>query len=236
MGKERCSYWCMEPGYWREVQVLKVPRTTEESYWEVCYINLTVIVSDTYKDVYCDQKTNGERWTVLMRRFDGSVNFNREWEDYKRGFGNLTGEFWAGNEFMHKITTEGPTYLLRVELRSYEGEFIFAEYSNFSVGPESDNYRLHVSGYLPNSTAGDSLSYHSGMMFTTASHDNDIYGSNCAQRFSAPWWFVNCHDVLLTGILEYPPCTKYAEGITWKSAWGFDKFANYTRMMIRPFV
>ena len=55
---------------------------------------------------------------------------------------------------MHKITTEGPTYLLRVELRSYEGEFIFAEYSNFSVGPESDNYRLHVSGYLPNSTAG----------------------------------------------------------------------------------
>ena len=31
-----------------------------------------------------------------MKRFDGSENFNREWEDYKRGFGNLSGEFWAG--------------------------------------------------------------------------------------------------------------------------------------------
>jgi len=55
---------------------------------------------------------------------------------------------------MHIITTEGPTYLLRVELRSYEGEFIFAEYSNFSIGPESDNYRLHVTGFLQTSTAG----------------------------------------------------------------------------------
>ena len=32
-----------------------------------------------------------------MRRQDGSVNFIREWEDYKRGFGSLSGEFWAGN-------------------------------------------------------------------------------------------------------------------------------------------
>ena len=43
MTKERCSYWCMEPGYWREVQVLKVPRTIEEFYWKVCYINFTGI-------------------------------------------------------------------------------------------------------------------------------------------------------------------------------------------------
>jgi len=32
-----------------------------------------------------------------MRRMDGSENFAREWNDYKEGFGNLTGEFWAGN-------------------------------------------------------------------------------------------------------------------------------------------
>ena len=58
---------------------------------------------------------------------------------------------------MHKITTDGQRYLLRVELMSYEEEFIYAEYSNFWIGPECDNYRLHITGYLPNSTAGKKL-------------------------------------------------------------------------------
>ena len=30
---------------------------------------------------------------------DGSVDFNREWDDYENGFGETSGEFWAGNSF-----------------------------------------------------------------------------------------------------------------------------------------
>ena len=31
-----------------------------------------------------------------MRRMDGLVEFDREWNDYKFGFGSPTGEFWSG--------------------------------------------------------------------------------------------------------------------------------------------
>ena len=48
-------------------------------------------------------------WTVIQSRRDGSVDFFRNWEDYKNGFGNLDGEFWLGNQHIHQITNQGNT-------------------------------------------------------------------------------------------------------------------------------
>ena len=69
------------------------------------------------------------------------------------------------------------------------------------------------------------------MMFTTKSRDNDHYQDNCAVTFGAPWWFDDCHSAFLTG--EYGQILPYARGITWKSIWGYYKFARFASMAIR---
>ena len=61
----------------------------------------------------------------------------------------------TGNELIHQLTNDGRIYALRVDLTNYTGHSIYAKYNNFSVGPESDNYMLHVSGYDTGSSAGN---------------------------------------------------------------------------------
>ncbi|KXJ10410.1 Ryncolin-3 [Exaiptasia diaphana] len=96
--------------------------------------------------VYCDMSTDGGGWTVFQRRRDGSVDFHRNWQQYKTGFGNLYGEFWLGNDYIHRLTARASTRV-RIEVEDWDGTRKYAKYGSFSVADESDKYRLRVGSY-----------------------------------------------------------------------------------------
>ncbi len=164
-------------------------------------------------DVYCDM--SGAGWTVIQRRVDGSVDFYRGWDDYVAGFGDPTGNFWAGLDNIHELTS-GATTELYVSMSTFEGESAWARYSSFSVGDAASGYELTVSGY--SGTAGDSLTYHNTMKFTTYDKDQDgLNGGNCAVTFKGAFWHDICHLANPNGQYDHGTATAFAEGINWET-------------------
>ncbi|KAL1281567.1 hypothetical protein QQF64_000370 [Cirrhinus molitorella] len=86
--------------------------------------------------VYChmisdDKDENKGGWTVIQRRMDGSVNFYRPWNQYKRGFGNVEGEYWLGLENMYQLT-RNRKYKLRVDMEDFTGRKVRCGSCTFS--------------------------------------------------------------------------------------------------------
>uniref|UniRef100_A0A8C5E168 Fibrinogen C-terminal domain-containing protein n=1 Tax=Gouania willdenowi TaxID=441366 RepID=A0A8C5E168_GOUWI len=174
--------------------------------------------------VYCEIDSFGRGFTVIQRRQDGSVDFNKDWTQYKNGFGYLSPgdntEFWLGNEKIHLLTatTTIPT-VLRIELVDWEGNKKYADYNMFKLGSEADMFRLTY-GYYFGGDAGDFYTSHNGMQFSTFDKDNDKYDGNCAQQDGSGWWMNRCHAAHLNGkyYLEFG----YDNGIiwvTWHNRW-----------------
>uniref|UniRef100_H2YQP7 Fibrinogen C-terminal domain-containing protein n=1 Tax=Ciona savignyi TaxID=51511 RepID=H2YQP7_CIOSA len=164
-------------------------------------------------EVYCDQTTDSGGWLVFQRRTDGSENFYLTWIEYQEMFGNLSNEFWLGNENLHNLTRSG-NYELRIELEDCANVTKFAKYRSFSIGSAQENYSLKVSGYSGN--AGDSLSQHNGRPFSTKDVDNDSFPTgNCGILFRGAWWYHSCYDSNLNG--KYLKCqTTSNRAASWK--------------------
>ncbi|CAF4421434.1 unnamed protein product, partial [Adineta steineri] len=109
--------------------------------------------------VLCDMDTDGGGWTVIQHRGDyyPQTNFYQTWSTYKRGFGDLTRDFYLGNEKIYLIG-EQDEYRIHFDLEDFNNQTRFAEYEWFFITNEQTKYTLNVGDYVKTSNAGDSFS------------------------------------------------------------------------------
>ena len=192
--------------------------------------------------VYCDMdnENGGPGWIVFQRRQDGSVNFTRDWNTYKHGFGDLDGELWLGNDNVAKILANG-NFQLRVDLEDWEGERRYAEYSFIRVHGEEDKYQLFFGDYSGN--AGDAFtalsnSYQTqnGTYFSTIDRDNDRQSPyHCAlHRWNAGFWYSNCGYAGLNNPYHVGGVAENGKGIMWNTWHGPLYSMKSTVMKLRP--
>ena len=83
---------------------------------------------------------------MIQRRKDGSVDFNRPWSDYEKGFGDLNGEFWYGLKNMNCLTQIGQ-WELRIDFEFKNKTRSYLHYNVFKVGSATDEHPLTISGF-----------------------------------------------------------------------------------------
>ncbi|XP_068105895.1 ficolin-1-like [Hyperolius riggenbachi] len=180
--------------------------------------------------VLCDMHTDGGGWIVFQRRWDGSVDFFRDWNSYKVGFGSRLTEFWLGNDNLHLLTSSG-TWELRIDLGAFDNIKHFAKYASFQVLGEAEKYKLLL-GAFTEGNAGNSMDVHTDVAFATK--ENDSTASKCATLYKGGWWYNNCHHSNLNGLYLQGQHESYADGINWSSGKGYHYSYKTTEMKIRP--
>ncbi|XP_037825510.1 fibrinogen-like protein 1 isoform X1 [Lucilia sericata] len=185
--------------------------------------------------VACDDELLGGGWTVIMNRFNGDINFQRGWLEYKHGFGNLAGEFFIGLEKLYALTASSVHELL-ITLEDFDNNRKYARYNLFAIGNEQESYELKLLGKYEGD-AGDSFSYHAGSKFSTFDNDNDgCVDCNCAQSHKGAWWYNWCDQSNLMGPYHDQDFNKIEQyrGMYWQDWLGPNYSLKAAKMMIRP--
>ena len=159
----------------------------------------------TYGDVYCEMSAHGGGWTSFIRHYDTSVDFQRNWTEYRNGFGDPQGNYYYGNEGMRLIgyygNSQGNRYRLAVVMEDQFGEKRTSFYKDFRMYSESSHqYRARFLDYESGrvETGGDSLSAHDNVQFSTYDQPNE--GSYCASTMPEAGGFWN--KPYMTGVTE----------------------------------
>uniref|UniRef100_A0AC35GJK8 Fibrinogen C-terminal domain-containing protein n=1 Tax=Panagrolaimus sp. PS1159 TaxID=55785 RepID=A0AC35GJK8_9BILA len=180
----------------------------------------------------------------MQRTHPTLSQFNRTWEEYKKGFTDK-GDFWIGNDRLHSFSTSricANELLIRIKVAK-ENVTILAHYDHFFVDDQFNSYRLTLgmleqNPLLPPVLDGmlfarnnnpllppvlDGMLFARNNVFTTWDHRTN----RCAEH-GGGWWSPpdNCADFALTAsfkaLNDYP-------GLHWVNT-----RISSVEMMLRP--
>ena len=133
------------------------------------------------------------------------MSFNRNWAAYQQGFGDMNGEFWLGNDKIHRLTSTATTEL-RIDLTASGPSYGHSKFSNFQVHNNANKYWWSMNSYsgnIGNAIYGSKTQAwnQNNMRFSTPDQDNDNNpGGSCAASSRAGWWYNWCGYAALNNV------------------------------------
>ena len=154
-----------------------------------CYqLYLNGIKSDGIYDIYPDNENESIKvfcemhkggWTRIMNKIDNSKTaFNKSWNEYTNGFGEINSNNWLGLNYIRQLTNQ-QQMSIRIEVSNDITDSLMIEYDSFFIGPEKQKFQLTIGKKIFGSLA-DSFTSHNGMKFSTYDQDNDEYSGSCS--------------------------------------------------------
>ncbi|XP_059171328.1 fibrinogen-like protein A [Physella acuta] len=189
---------------------------------------VAVLIVKDVEQTWCDTVTDGGGWVVIQRRISGGVDFNRTWNEYKEGFGSISGDFWLGNDLISQLTMKGYNEL-RFDMK-YKGKDYYSVYSGFKVENEAALYKMRYS-LCTGGNVKDDFFLNSAMNFSTKDRDNDLFSNlNCALYNLGGFWWNACGEVNVNGVWA---SKEFGKEMGWYNITGRYNSLEFVEMKVR---
>ncbi|KAH8323136.1 hypothetical protein KR074_005947, partial [Drosophila pseudoananassae] len=139
-----------------------------------------------FKVVCYSDRDEGPGWMKVVHKLADSNEFNRSYEEYKSGFGNLSGEFFIGLERLYLMTNQVPHEShVTIECEGGVESLYVIKCKNFVLGNEEEDYKLKIL----ESCSGETWEWVPDTKFSTYDRDEDQNpDDNVASDFGCGWW------------------------------------------------